>query len=171
MLKTNKIEVLENGTLQLVPYHKCFDYYVTIDGDVYSKKSGGFKKLKPSNATRYPSVRLCYNGKTYTTNIHRMVAETFIHNPDGLEVVNHKDGDKTNNHISNLEWCTMQHNLQHAYDTGLNKGKPKLLSEDDVREVLDLYHNHNMSMRKIAKKFNTNHCLISREIKLNKKDK
>lgn len=54
--------------------------------------------------------------------LHRAMAELFIPNPDSLPVVNHKDGNKGNFNLSNLEWCTYSHNMKHAYQTGLNKG-------------------------------------------------
>ena len=52
--------------------------------------------------------------------IHRLVAETFIKNPENYFYINHKDGDKTNNNINNLEWCDNSHNVREAYRLGLN---------------------------------------------------
>ena len=62
-----------------------------------------------------------HNGKTY--KVHRLVAICYIENPNNLPQVNHIDGNKTNNHVSNLEWCTASYNTQHAYDNGLAKSK------------------------------------------------
>ena len=50
--------------------------------------------------------------------IHRLVADTYIENEYNLPIINHKDGDKSNNHYLNLEWCTYSHNLSHAYKLG-----------------------------------------------------
>lgn len=54
--------------------------------------------------------------------LHRLMAITFIPNPNNYPMINHKDGNKLNNDISNLEWCTNQQNMQHAFDTGLKIG-------------------------------------------------
>jgi hypothetical protein len=69
----------------------------------------------------YPSVQLRKNGKSMRKHIHRLVAEHFLPRIDGLEVVNHIDGDKTNNRTENLEWCTPSQNRKHAWRIGLNK--------------------------------------------------
>ena len=61
------------------------------------------------------------NGKQYSRYIHRLVAEAFLPPPKEGQEVNHKDGDKTNNHVNNLQWLTHQENMQHSIDTGLRK--------------------------------------------------
>lgn len=66
----------------------------------------------PTGSNGYRKV--CINRKHY--NIHRLVAINFISNPNNYPVINHKDGNPLNNHISNLEWCTHQHNIKHAYE-------------------------------------------------------
>lgn len=73
------------------------------------------------NKLGYKVYRLSINGKSKDLYAHRMVAETFIPNSDPLkDCVNHIDGDKLNNDVSNLEWVTKSENNAHAIRTGLN---------------------------------------------------
>lgn len=64
--------------------------------------------------TTYGVVVLSFNGKTKTRNVHRLVAEAFIPNPGGLRDVNHKNGDKSDNKVSNLEWVSHRDNIIHS---------------------------------------------------------
>lgn len=75
----------------------------------------------------YPIVTFTVLGKQKTVKVHRLVATAFIPNPDNLPQVNHKDGNKTNNKVSNLEWCTLEYNVIHAHKNHLiprRKTKP-----------------------------------------------
>ena len=69
----------------------------------------------------YCSVRVTLGSRKNKIHIliHKAVAYTFLSNDDNLPEVNHKDGNKTNNYVDNLEWCTSHENQQHKYDTGL----------------------------------------------------
>ena len=96
------------------------DYFVSSNGDVYSTKRNNMYKMTPTRSTRgYVKVRLSINGKVYNRHIHRMVAETFIPNLENKPEVNHIDGNKKNNCVTNLEWVTRKENADHAYNTGL----------------------------------------------------
>lgn len=108
-------------------------YKVSSYGNVLSLKYCGSNRkhlLAPNIDHRgYLMAHLSKRGKTKTFKIHRLVASAFIPNPDNLPQVNHKDGDKLNNCVDNLEWCTCSYNVKHAYDTGLSmpywKGKKR----------------------------------------------
>ena len=73
----------------------------------------------------YMRVYLDENGKTRFVPVHRLVALAFIPNPKNKPQVNHIDGDKTNNHVYNLEWATNSENQRHAYAIGLNRSVPR----------------------------------------------
>lgn len=79
------------------------------------------KVLKQSLRNGYPCATLWNGGKAKNVKIHRLVAEAFISNPNAYRCVNHIDGNKTNNTVNNLEWCTHSQNMKHAHDNGLNK--------------------------------------------------
>lgn len=98
-------------------------YKVNSDGQIYSKIKN--KPLKSwDNGSGYEVVSINVNGKFKKKYVHRIVAETFLKNSKGLEV-NHKDGDKKNNCLKNLEWVTHSQNEKHAYAKGLNTGQGK----------------------------------------------
>lgn len=67
----------------------------------------------------YVKVSLTVNGKSQNKLVHRLVAQAFIPNPENKPEVNHKDGNKLNNCLDNLEWVTKSENIKHAYRTGL----------------------------------------------------
>lgn len=94
----------------------------------------------------YPKVILYDRGRRQDKYIHRLVALAFIPNPEGKEQVNHIDGNRMNNVVSNLEWVTPSENQKHSYSIGLNNrngknnGKSKL-TEGDVKSIR-LYFQH-----------------------------
>lgn len=79
----------------------------------------------------YPYVTLCKDGKKHNKNLHRLLAETFIPNPENKPCVNHIDGNKQNNNLNNLEWCTYSHNNKEAYRIGLTRGTAKTTLQFD----------------------------------------
>lgn len=94
-------------------------YLVSDEGEIYSLRSN--KILKPDiDKDGYEIYRISdEEHKRKAFKGHRLVGLTFIENPDNLPIVNHIDGNKRNNHVSNLEWCTDEQNIQHAVKTGL----------------------------------------------------
>ena len=87
------------------------NYFITTDGEVISK---GKKLSQRIGKQGYAYVNLYNEFGRKTKKIHRLVAETFIPNPKNLLQVNHIDGNKLNNRLENLEWCTQQENTLHA---------------------------------------------------------
>lgn len=96
------------------------NYLISKNGEVYSLKTRKF--LKFHDRKGYLGFAISVNNKRKDLALHRMLAETFIPNPNNLPQVNHKDGNKQNNDLLNLEWCTCSYNVQHAYDNGLAHG-------------------------------------------------
>lgn len=94
------------------------------DGKVVSCKTG-HTYTWTDNGNGYKKVAVGFNGKTKNKYIHRLVAECFLPNPDNLSQVNHKDGDKTNNTVENLEWVSSSRNIRHAHKAGLMDARRK----------------------------------------------
>ena len=103
-----------------IEHKKYFNYDVYEDGRVYSNYHNKF--LLGDVVRGYLQYTLVINKKRIRIKAHRLVAALFLDLPDNYDklVVNHKDGNKLNNHYSNLEWCTIDYNNYHARANGLN---------------------------------------------------
>ena len=102
-------------------------YAVTSCGKVWSYMSQKF--LEPSaDKNGYLKVNLSKNGKAKNFRVHRLVAEAYIPNPDNLPMINHKDENKTNNCLQNLEWCDAKYNIN--YGTRNDKIRKPILQYD-----------------------------------------
>lgn len=87
-------------------------YLISSNGKVFNQRTG--KYLKPTKGSNgYYHVTLCY-GEKEDCMIHRLVAEVFLPNADNLPHVNHKDENKLNNSVENLEWCTPKYNVNYG---------------------------------------------------------
>lgn len=150
-------------------------YKVSNLGNVISlnyarlKKEQVLKPRKGKNGYKYVCISNDFN-KMKTKNIHRLVAESFLENKFNKPCVNHLDGNKENNHIDNLEWCSYLENINHALKTGLKtdvseKNWNCKLSKKQVLEIRALINKTTQS--KIAKMYNVNQSTIS-DIKLMK---
>lgn len=114
-----------------------------IDYNGYVVTKGGFIKslisdvyLKPCVLkTGYKAVALYRDKKSHTVTVHRLVAKAFIPNPNNYPCVNHINGCKTDNRVTNLEWCDHAHNNKEAFRIGLNK--PKTSNPSCRKPVID----------------------------------
>ena len=106
-------------------------YQVSNEGRIFSVINSIF--LKPIENNGYYTVSLYKNKKPSINNIHRLVAEAFIPNPNNLPCVNHKNEIKTDNKVNNLEWCTYQYN-----NTYNNKAKKIAIKESVQIKQYDL---------------------------------
>lgn len=133
------------------------DYIVTKDGEVYNKRNG--HKLKPQiNGTGY--YRVGIGGKLYF--VHRLVAKMYIPNPKNKPQVNHKDGNKLNNNVDNLEWVTNRENTLHAIKTGLQPIEEKSKVSKLKRSQVKFIKSHDeMTRKELADLFNISENTIS----------
>ena len=144
-------------------------YEVSSFGRVRNASAGG-KVLKPYMTGKfppYPTVQI--DGKN--KKIHRLVAEAFIPNPNNLPQVNHIDGDKTNNFVSNLEWVTNRENVNHALKSGLMATGANVygskLTDSHVRDIRALYKPGSMCFgaKPLARKYGVSDVTIRRIVK------
>ena len=148
------------------------NYYITEDGKVYSKKFDKMRELKPfKNEKGYLKISLNKNGKRNSHRISRLVALTYIPNPLNLTDVDHRDCDKTNNHISNLEWVTHSENIKRAKKNDLYlKGEkhPNVkLTQEQVKWIRENYipYHKELGTRALGRKFDISHTQIKLIIK------
>lgn len=108
-------------------------YQISNFGECRNNKGVVLKQgIKRTSGTCYKTVNLWKDGKYHKKYIHRMMAEVFIDNPNNYEFVNHKDEDGTNNHLSNLEWCTREYNVN--YGTAKERRAKKIRGVPHTKE-------------------------------------
>ena len=138
------------------------DYEITKDGEVINKHTG--KTLKPQkNGKGY--LRVGIGKKLFF--VHRLVAEKYVPNPNNMPQVNHKDGNKLNNCVDNLEWVSNQQNRDHAMNNGLHLKGEKCSWTKLKKEQVDFIRKHTeINSKELAKVFNISYSHI-REIRRN----
>lgn len=131
---------------------------VSNKGNVISYKRGSRYPLKVMHdRCGYPKVAAGHHG--FPQYIHRLVAETWIPNPNHYEQVNHINGDKDDNSVENLEWVTPSQNIRHAYRTGLNKR----ITPIRIVETGEVFESQCECARRIGcTQSNIAHCLAGR---------
>ena len=133
---------------QFKQFHKSsrYTWYVSDHGNIHTVTSTGKVRQRKTfeiggHRTKYQAISINSAPEKY---VHRIVAMAFIDNPNNLPTINHKDGNKDNNHVSNLEWSTHSDNLKHAYrvldrepSTGPKRGLRNITFQDaeDIREL------------------------------------
>ena len=157
------MKVIPHNYVTRYGYH----YFATDDGHIYSEHlnrniseyfdKDGYKKVRLSNG----------DGNRKVFSVHRLILETFEPNPNSDKLqVNHKDGNKTNNALSNLEWTTCKENINHAYNLGLysnigdNNNGEHTLCTAQVLEIINLLLEHKMTIQEIANKYSVSKYAI-----------
>ncbi len=136
------------------------NYFVTSDGDVYSRNFKGMgiaREMKLTMAANgYLTVRL--GRKSGLLLVHRIVAEAFIPNPTGKRTVNHRNMVKSDNYVSNLEWATYQENHVHSFRNGRKSAigervHTAKLTATEVRQIRKLYKRYVVTYKMLAERF------------------
>lgn len=149
-------EIHKDGDIMIEEWKdiKGFEGFYQISNSGIVKSLGGWcgtakrkEKIRSTSLTHdgYVKVRLIHQGKDKTMRVHRLVAEAFIPNPESKSTVNHKDGNKQNNVVENLEWVDRKEQMVHAYKMGLktsrlgSENSNAKLTDEQVKEIRKLY--------------------------------
>ena len=134
-------------------------------------KTTGFLIMKPLiTRSGYLYVSLKNKGAMQRFKLHRLVSQAFIENPENKQTVNHKDGNKFNNYVDNLEWATQDENNQHAIDTGLQKSganrNTAKLTNEQVKYIRENYipRDSEFGGAALARKFNVKSSTVQNVI-------
>ena len=133
-------------------------YQVSNLGRVKTIKTNKIRKLEKVRSG-YLRVMLYKNNKSERFLVHRLVAEAFISNPNSLPEVNHKDENKLNNTVENLEWCSRTYNVNYGtIQEKINKKRCKKIKCIETREIFN-------SIREAAKKYNVDDTSLVHHLK------
>jgi hypothetical protein len=131
----NSEEIIINEIWKEIPYQIISKYGYQVSNQ------GRFKNnniIKEKFSTTHGYIRLSINHKSYL--LHRLILLTFLENPENKEQVNHKDGNKTNNNLENLEWVTCRENNIHKIKTGLSNCTKKIIQYDNKMKYMNTYN-------------------------------
>lgn len=141
------------------------EYQISTSGQVKARSG---KILAPNNnGFGYLHVHLMKDGAIHVKKIHRLVAEAFIDNPQAKPQVNHKDGNKSNNTVDNLEWATRSENMKHACANGLHFKRARAVVQIDIttHAIISTYKHANEAERATG----INHTSIGMACKQNRR--
>jgi hypothetical protein len=143
-------------------------YFINRSGDILTKRRKTPKLLKLQVSDNgYLRAQFYINHKPKKFAVHVLVAMVFIPNDQNLPQVNHKDCNKKNNYVTNLEWCSCQYNIQHGIDNGRRntpKGSSHFMSklkESDVIKIKELCRQGELSQYRVAEIFNVSQSTIA----------
>ena len=154
--------------ITLTPIVGFENYLIYPDGTVINSKKGNVL-THSLNENGYLYVSLWKNNRANPRTVHRLVAEAFIPNPENKPIVNHKDANRANPHVDNLEWVTIQENKNHAVKNGLmpsgENSKLAKLTKLQVIAIRRLYRmNPTFNREKVREKIGVSSAQISRII-------
>lgn len=148
-------------------------YEASENGDIRNKETKVVRKPR-LNKFGYLQMNFSRNDgtkRTVTKLVHKLIAETFIPNPNHYPQINHKDGDKQNNAIDNLEWCSASENACHAHKTGLAftyRGSEHInakLTDEQIKEIREQYAKGAISQGEIAIAYNVSQTTVGRIVR------
>lgn len=136
----------------------CDNYSISNYGKIRNDKTNNVLKLQ-INHKGYYKTNVSINNKIKTVFPHRLVAQYFLQNPNNYDIVNHKDCNKLNNFYSNLEWCTLKYNAQHASENGLLNivNKKGCIQKDFTGNILNEFNSLQDAAKFIGKSGGDSH--------------
>lgn len=157
--------MIPDGFYPVKDYELIDGYYVSKDGQVGSTNRGWFKILSlRTDKDGYLDVGLVKkDGRRSPKRVHRLMAITFLSNPNGFPVVNHKNGIKNDNRIDNIEWCSISYNTKHGYDVcGVICSRQRIVEvTNTVNDEVTIFD----SVNAVCEKYNCNSSSISHRVR------
>lgn len=142
-----------------IQFEGCEHYTINEEGVVVNTQTGRVLKTDLTNVG-YKRVTLwSKDQKRVRVAVHRLVAIHYLDNPEDKPTVNHLDGNKHNNHKSNLQWCTCKDNTIHAFSTGLRKDTKKYITVEFAQQLKD-EHREGTSRKDLIDKYRLKKSLV-----------
>jgi hypothetical protein len=137
-------------------------YSICSDGYIISNVGTPKRMIGKITKHGYRMVVLTVDGKKIYPLAHRLIAQAFLPNPNNYPQVNHKNGNKTDNRLENLEWCNASYNQQHYVNNNQHKFKINSIIKENIK--LD-YKTGDFSYRSLAKKYNISKTFVENILK------